>query len=211
MSPEKKTKKESSKKPAAKKTVPAKPKAETKTAVHPKTEAPSAVKPEAKSAPAKTASGAKAPAKPAAKTEAKKSNKAAYPAPVKHPKPKHISKMRDKIAKKNLPTFRGRFGKRGGARRVANEKWQKWRYPRGIDVWFKREDGAMPGSGYRTPLEIRGRHPSGYKTVLVHNLADLEAVRDPDTAVIIARTVGRKKRAELLTKADAKKQVVLNR
>ena len=108
--------------------------------------------------------------------------------------------------------FRGRFGSRS-IRKVSNKKWQKWRLPRGLDIYFKKEDGLVPGTGYRTPMKIRFVHPSGYKEKLVRNekeIADLETVK-ASVAARISGTVGKKKKREMLKRADSLKIKVLNR
>ena len=160
-------------------------------------------------APEKKVSHAKKPVEH--NVEPPKKKRPAYPAHITLSKPKDIQKIREKLKAKRLPLFRGRFGKRGGARKISKEKWQRWRYPRGIDVYLRREDGALPQSGYRTPIEIRGRHPSGYKAVRVCNANELAAIKDPHAAIIIAHAVGRRKRIALIEAADARKLPVLNR
>ena len=68
----------------------------------------------------------------------------------------------------------------------------------------------MVSTGYKGPKIARGLHPSGYREVLVHNTKEVSAI-DPNTqAARIAHTVGRKKRAQIIAEARAKKVVVLN-
>ena len=82
-------------------------------------------------------------------------------------------------------------------RNIRDEKWQKWRIARGIDISYKKDDGLVVKTGYRSPLKIRGIHPSGFREVLVRNLAELElAAKDKQSAVKIAGTIGMKKRNE---------------
>lgn len=109
-----------------------------------------------------------------------------------------------------LPAFRGRFGARN-KRRKSKKKWLKWRYPHGIDILFENEDGAMPSIGYRTPKTFRDFHPSGLKEVLVSNPKEIMAMGDESVAVRFASGIGKKKRVEMLKKADEKKLFVLNR
>jgi len=132
--------------------------------------------------------------------------------PVKITKSKEIKKLSALVRAKKRHMFRGRFGKRS-VRKVSREKWQKWRKPRGIDIVFKKEDGLVPGTGYMTPKKIRFIHPSGYKEKLVRNMNELVAMEKEkgNTAVKISRTIGKKKKTEILKKADELKIVVLNR
>jgi len=168
----------------------------------------------------------KQPAKPAATADAKKSahkagedDKAAqHPKAAKEKKAakpkektatmKKAEKLRDKIKKKRHPVFRGRFGKKQ-FRRKSNEKWQKWRYPRGIDIFFRREDGAIPRIGYRVPKEFRHYHPSGMREAMVSNEQQLAGVGQ-DIVVRIASTVGRKKRKGIIKKANEMGIRILN-
>ncbi|WEL23945.1 50S ribosomal protein L32e [Candidatus Nanohalovita haloferacivicina] len=75
----------------------------------------------------------------------------------------------------------------------------------------KKSAQKLPKVGYRTPKEDRGKHPSGYEEVMVHNTDDLEEV-DPETeAARIGSTVGGRKREQILEKADDLEIKVLNR
>ncbi len=132
--------------------------------------------------------------------------------PVKITKSKEIKKLSALVRAKKRHMFRGRFGKRS-VRKVSREKWQKWRKPRGIDIVFKKEDGLVPGTGYMTPKKIRFVHPSGYKERLVRNMNELVAMEKEKAtvAVKISRTIGKKKKIEILKKADELKIVILNR
>lgn len=80
-----------------------------------------------------------------------------------------------------------------------------WRRPRGRHSRIRLEKKgapAKPKAGYRTRKSERGKHPSGYDEVLVHNTSDLEEV-DPETeAARIAGKVGARKREMIVEKAD---------
>jgi len=125
-------------------------------------------------------------------------------------KPARIKKIQEMIKKKKHPVFRGRFGKRK-IRNASKKKWDKWRKPRGIDIVKRKEDGSLPDTGFRTPLAIRFRHPSGYYTRIVNNARELEALSTmKETAAIIASNVGERKRKDILKRAVELKIVVLN-
>jgi len=68
----------------------------------------------------------------------------------------------------------------------------------------------MVSTGYKGPKIARGLHPSGYREVLVHNTKEIIDIDPKTQAARIAHTVGRKKRAQIIAEARAKKVVVLN-
>jgi len=111
--------------------------------------------------------------------------------------------------KKHTPVFRGRFGKKN-IRRKSIAKWDKWRKPHGIDLDKGIEHGFRPKIGYRSNVELRYLHPSGYKEVLVCNMNDLNKMDSKTEAARISRVLGKKKRNEIVTKANEKGIWVLN-
>ncbi|MHA2407337.1 MAG: 50S ribosomal protein L32e [Candidatus Ranarchaeia archaeon] len=88
-----------------------------------------------------------------------------------------------------------------------------WRQPRGTDnkVRLKLKGyGPQPGSGYRNPRALRGKHPSGYTEILVNNIRELETL-DPDVqAARIAKAVGLRKALLIQDKADELGIIILN-
>jgi len=83
--------------------------------------------------------------------------------------------------------------------------WKKldesWRRPRGKDNKIRLQIKGKPPLvkvGYRSPKKVRYLHPSGKEVVLVRKLEDLYNI-DPLTQVVrIARTVGVRKRLEII-------------
>lgn len=137
------------------------------------------------------------------KTKVKKSRKVVRKAS------KEIAKIRRlALTKSQLPTFRGHFGKRS-IRRKSKEKWNKWRFPRGIDMNHDQSEGFMPRVGYRTKKEIRGYHPSGYKEMRVKSIKELEAI-PKEVAVRISSGIGKKKKLMIVDKAIELGLKVLN-
>ncbi|MFH0970614.1 MAG: eL32 family ribosomal protein [Candidatus Diapherotrites archaeon] len=138
----------------------------------------------------------------------KKGAKAVWVKKIKVVKTKEAKNIMELLSNKWKPVFWGRFGKKN-IRTRKNEKYDKWRKPRGEDMQQRRDDGAVVNTGYRTPKATRGIHPSGYREIMVYTKKDLEMIQ-PTHAARISSTIGRKKRIELIQLANEKKIHVLN-
>jgi large subunit ribosomal protein L32e len=101
---------------------------------------------------------------------------------------------------------------------IQEESWRYkridalWRRPKGIDSKMRLKKKSGPKSvavGYRSPRLIRTWHPSGFKEVLVHNVREAENM-NPDHVVRISRTVGLKKRLQIIERTRELGLRVLN-
>jgi len=109
--------------------------------------------------------------------------------------------------------------KRSRSLRFLRTNWFKfkrvglfWRKPRGIDSKIKKHLSGhppMPAPGYRSPKSVRGLHPSGLPSVVVHNVKELSLVGQ-GSAIYIASGVGRRTREIMLERAKELKLKVLN-
>lgn len=89
-----------------------------------------------------------------------------------------------------------------------------WRKPKGKHSRArlkKKHAKALPKPGYRTRKDVRGKHPSGFEDVLIHNVSDLEEIDTETEAARIGSSVGGKKRKQIVDKADEEDIKVLNR
>jgi large subunit ribosomal protein L32e len=89
----------------------------------------------------------------------------------------------------------------------------RWRRPHGIDSKMRKKVKGWPVSpttGYRSPKKTRGLHPSGFVETRVHSISDLGGIDPELQAIRIARTVGDRKRVEILALAEEKGIHVLN-
>ncbi len=80
-----------------------------------------------------------------------------------------------------------------------------WRRPRGKHSKLANHLGYRPpvvNPGYRTPKKVRGLHPSGFKEVLVHNVAELQKLNPDIEGARIASAVGYKKRIDIEEEAE---------
>ncbi|MBW6516967.1 MAG: 50S ribosomal protein L32e [ANME-2 cluster archaeon] len=88
-----------------------------------------------------------------------------------------------------------------------------WRKPRGLHN-KKRQyilgKGEIARVGYGSPVAVKGLHPSGFEEVLLSRAQDLDNVDPATQAVRIARTVGQRKRIDIVKKAQSLGLKILN-
>ena len=115
------------------------------------------------------------------------------------------AKLRRRLAKKKSgkPVFRRylswRFWK--------FERREYWRKPKGNDNKMRLQWKGYPPIvkvGYGSPRELRDLHPSGLTPVRVFNVNDLEALDPKKHIIIIASSVGLRKKLEIVKAAEAK-------
>lgn len=88
-----------------------------------------------------------------------------------------------------------------------------WRKPKGIDNKMRKQVSGVPALvkiGYRGPRNARGLHPSGYMDILINNVYELTLLDKSKEAARIAHTVGKKKRLEIISKAESLGIKILN-
>ena len=83
----------------------------------------------------------------------------------------------------------------------------KWRKPKGIDNPMRLKRKGYPPLaevGYGSPAAVRGLHPTGLEPVRVSSVRDLEGLDPARHLVVIASSVGLRKRLEIAAKAREK-------
>ncbi|MHB1493426.1 MAG: 50S ribosomal protein L32e [Thermoplasmataceae archaeon] len=90
---------------------------------------------------------------------------------------------------------------------------ESWRKPRGKHSKLREQLDWRPpivDAGYRGPRAVRGLHPSGFREVMVYNLADIEKIDPSKEAARISTKVGGRKRELIEDKAKELNIRVLN-
>lgn len=80
-----------------------------------------------------------------------------------------------------------------------------WRRPFGKHSGMRiglTHRAAVVNTGYRGPVLVRGLHPSGLQDILVNNVKELVALNPEVQGARIAATVGKRKRIEIVKKAN---------
>ncbi|RLJ05394.1 MAG: 50S ribosomal protein L32e [Candidatus Aenigmatarchaeota archaeon] len=80
-----------------------------------------------------------------------------------------------------------------------------WRRPKGKQSKLRKGikgRGRKPSPGYRKAKETRGLNRKGLKEIRIHTVSELEKLNPEQEAAIIGSTVGKKKRLEILKKAE---------
>ncbi|RDD52221.1 50S ribosomal protein L32e [Nanoarchaeota archaeon NZ13-N] len=92
-------------------------------------------------------------------------------------------------------------------------KMDSWRRPKGIHSKMKfKEKGKQPlvEVGYGSPREVRGLLGNGKRPVIVHNVEELERLNKEKEVAVIASEVGKRKRIEIIKKAQELGIEILN-
>jgi len=153
-----------------------------------------------------------------AKPKAEARPKAAPKPEVKKKAKKPSYKVERSSEAKKLGRARHRLEKKKGKFKRPNVGFKKkvpdrWRRPVGIDSRQQnqcKDKPPLPKAGYTTAKQVRGLHPTGYASVRVMNTAGLEAVDKKTQAIIIASSVGKRKRTEIQDKAKQMGIQILN-
>ena len=88
-----------------------------------------------------------------------------------------------------------------------------WRKPHGINSKVRAKFAGklpMPNVGYGADKRTRFLHPSGFSEVMVSNVGNLGNIDSQRQAARITSSVGKRKRIEIVKKAEEMKIKVLN-
>jgi large subunit ribosomal protein L32e len=91
---------------------------------------------------------------------------------------------------------------------------KSWRRPKGRHSKLRKGEkarGGVPKAGYGSPKAVRGLTRYGYREVRVSSPKQLDELDPHRDAALISSAVGRKKRTEIVRKAEEMKIFVINR
>jgi len=77
----------------------------------------------------------------------------------------------------------------------------KWRKPKGLHskMWLRRSGRLTRVSiGFGSPKKVRYLHKSGLRCIVVHSVNDLKKINKETEGAVIAKTVGLRKRVDIL-------------
>ncbi|MBD3398530.1 50S ribosomal protein L32e [Candidatus Micrarchaeota archaeon] len=128
----------------------------------------------------------------------------------KKPAAQEKGQKRKKVPLKKKPKKKFTVPNSTGKRRMKSVK-PRWRRQTGIDNKKRIRKafmGKSPRIGNKNAAEVRGMHPLGLPELLVNNAKELEGAEN--VLVRIASKVGKRKRAEIVSKAKEMNLRVLN-
>ena len=111
-----------------------------------------------------------------------------------------------RLTKAKKPTFSRQESHR--KKKLGDE----WRRPRGMHSKMRlhqRGKKGSPETGWGSPREVEGLHPSGLRPVLVSTTRQIDSLKAGEGAVL-ASTLGMKKRSAIAELAKKKNIIVLN-
>ncbi|ABR56977.1 50S ribosomal protein L32e [Methanococcus aeolicus] len=80
-----------------------------------------------------------------------------------------------------------------------------WRRTKGLHSSMRKQlthRSAIVKIGYRSPVEVRGLHPSGLEDIIIHNVKELEALNPEIQGARVASTVGKRKKIDIIKRAE---------
>ncbi len=90
---------------------------------------------------------------------------------------------------------------------------KSWRRPKGRHSKLRKGEkakGKRPSPGYGSPKSVRGLTRTGYVEIRISTPKDLERMDPHKDAALISSTVGRRKRDDIIKKAQELKIHVIN-
>jgi large subunit ribosomal protein L32e len=122
--------------------------------------------------------------------------------------PRHASLLRSKIRKaRKTPRFKRQ---ELWAQAILKDTWRK---PKGRHSKMRKQErgrGRLPKPGYGSPVAVKGLNKQGFREIRVFNPSQLEKLDKEKEAALVASAVGRKKRLEILKRAEELGVTVVN-
>jgi len=96
------------------------------------------------------------------------------------------------------------------AQKILKDSWRK---PKGRHSKMRKQErgrGRIPKPGYGSPAAVRGLDRQGFRNVRISNAKELGGLNPEREKAVIASGVGRRKRLEILKRAEEKGIAVSN-
>jgi large subunit ribosomal protein L32e len=90
---------------------------------------------------------------------------------------------------------------------------KNWRKPKGLQSKMRlRKKGYRKSVavGYGSPKKVYGLHPKGLQSIIIKSIKEIENIDPKTQGIIISKTLGQKKKVELIKKAKEKAITILN-
>ena len=117
-------------------------------------------------------------------------------------------KARRKQLKKRKPEFKRHETCK---RKHISDSWRRPKGKKNSRRTRQRGRGKMPSIGFGTPKEVRGLNSLGLKEIRACNPEEVRKLNPKTDMLIVAASVGRKKRLDMLKAAEEMKLRVGNR
>lgn len=116
-------------------------------------------------------------------------------------------------AKKRMNAKRPDFIRQYSWSSLKRRLGEKWRRPTGVHSKMRRKrkgNRVLVHPGYRTPLAVRGLLTNGLQPVHVFNDLDIDKLDGKKQAALVAASVGKRKRALIVSAAQKKGIILIN-
>ena len=113
--------------------------------------------------------------------------------------------------RKQLKKKKPKFLRQDAHKRKKLEK--KWRSPKGMHSKMRKKLRGyrkQPSIGYSSPKKVRHLTESGLKKIIINNIKSLSNINPKTEVMVLAKTVGLRKKVELLKKAKEMNIKILN-
>jgi len=107
--------------------------------------------------------------------------------------------MNEKLELKNkMKAKKPNFVRQDTNKKIFKNKWRK---PRGLHNKRRLNKAGHqknPSVGYGSPKEVKNLHKSGLELILINNIKELQKIKNENQAAVLASTLGKKSKVQIL-------------